>query len=81
MYFNTKFVIAKCKSKIEILNDINGFQYKICYSKITNENITGGGEEDFNTKFVIAKLNTATKNTLGYENFNTKFVIAKSIIR
>ena len=53
------------------------FQYKICYSKIKLQNILKHKINNFNTKFVIAKLLFLLLLLIQILDFNTKFVIAK----
>ena len=60
------------------MKGLKKFQYKICYSKIKKAKETEEDlDENFNTKFVIAKQIDALCDMYVFCNFNTKFVIAK----
>ena len=74
--FNTKFVIAKFN---RVLNGFyhTGFQYKICYSKISLVPLLAKSFDIFQYKICYSKIWELSRTFLYFIYFNTKFVIAK----
>ena len=75
-YFNTKFVIAKCKGK-DVIIATDPFQYKICYSKIEKFTKQIISLNRFQYKICYSKIGYCFKLNTIFAYFNTKFVIAK----